>query len=84
MNRRSFFAALLAPFFARLLPKSSPKPPEDIGLSIRYIHGYDASLEGFISRFDILYGTSLCRPEHVVRVSDNFFDPHLNPARLPA
>ncbi len=42
---------------------------EDLGLSIMFTRGYDVRALSLISRFDILYGTSLTRPEHMVRTA---------------
>ncbi len=42
---------------------------DDLGLSIMFTRGYDVRALSLISRFDILYGTSLTRPEHMVRTA---------------
>lgn len=42
---------------------------EDLGLSITFSRGTDIRTFSLISRFDILFGTSLTRPEHFVRVA---------------
>lgn len=41
----------------------------DIGLSIMFTRGVDIREFSLISRVDMLYGTSLTRPEHIVRVA---------------
>ncbi len=41
---------------------------EDLGLSFTYMRGFDIREYSNISRFDILYGSVLTRPEHVSRV----------------
>jgi len=42
---------------------------EDLGLSIMFSRGTDIRNFTLVSRFDILYGTALTRPEHMVRVA---------------
>lgn len=41
----------------------------DLGLSIMFTRGADIRELSLISRVDMLYGTSLTRPEHIVRVA---------------
>jgi hypothetical protein len=41
---------------------------KDVGLSIRFIRGYDISTDQFISRLDVLYGWKAIRPEFACRV----------------
>lgn len=41
---------------------------DDLGLSIMFTRGFDIRALSLISRFDILFGTALTRPEHMVRV----------------
>lgn len=42
---------------------------EDLGLSICFSRGADIRSFSLVSRFDILFGTTLTRPEHIVRVA---------------
>lgn len=42
---------------------------EDLGLSITFSRGTDIRTYSLVSRFDILFGTALTRPEHMVRVA---------------
>lgn len=58
MNRRSFFATLLAAILGRKLKlkPSGPLPGDKIGMSIRYLRNYDAVSDRFVTRMDVLYG----------------------------
>jgi coat protein Gp5 len=42
---------------------------DDLGLSIMFSRGSDIRALSLVSRFDILYGAVLTRPEHMVRVA---------------
>lgn len=41
---------------------------EDLGLSLRFIRGYDITNDKFVSRFDVLYGWAALRPEWACRI----------------
>ncbi len=67
-------AITLACVDLELLPKGTGveqvrAKDDDLGLSILFTRGSDARSLSLISRFDILYGTTLTRKEHMVRVA---------------
>lgn len=41
------------------------------GINIRYIQGYDITNDMFVSRFDVIYGGGILRPELAVRIPNN-------------
>ncbi len=95
LNRRSFFALLLAPFFARLLPKPSSFPDEDFTLSmdefaaaylrpavIQWANECDAAIADYY-KYSCSVGTGWMEGGHLF-YRTNFTDPHLDPKRLPA
>lgn len=54
------------------LPKgmdmASRASSKQVGLSIRFIRGYDITNDKFVSRLDVLYGWAALRPEHACRI----------------
>lgn len=46
----------------------SRETAEDLGLSLRFIRGYDITNDKFVSRFDVLYGWAALRPEWACRI----------------
>lgn len=54
------------------LPKgmdmASRASSKKVGLSIRFVRGYDITNDKFISRLDVLYGMAALRPEHACRI----------------
>lgn len=41
------------------------------GINIRYVQGYDITNDMFVSRFDVIYGGGILRPELAVRIPNN-------------
>lgn len=54
------------------LPKgmdmASRASSKKVGLSVRFVRGYDITNDMFVSRLDVLYGTAVLRPEHICRI----------------
>lgn len=70
MNRRQFFAALTAPFLARLMPKPAPRyglfnPKADLALQyreavhLRRVRYWDDKEMRLVQRLDVLWGAAL-------------------------
>ena len=71
MKRRSFLGmlgALLATPLGWWRPKAPPERP--LGLSIRMVRSYDIEPDRFPCRFEMMYGSSVLRPELACRVVD--------------
>lgn len=84
MTRRGLFSTIFAAIAGAVAAKVVPLPPCERGVTLRYRRSYSGGL-GEISRLDILYGLAPIHPELMVRVMPDtpFFDPHLDPIRLP-
>lgn len=55
-----------------VLPKgmdmASRAASKKVGLSIRFVRGFDIMQDRFVSRLDVLYGYAVLRPEHICRI----------------
>jgi len=72
MTRRAFFAVALAPVVAAVVRPLAFHPDAfarvSPGLSMRVVRAYDPALDGHPTRYEVLYGWAVVRPDLAARI----------------